>query len=102
MNKTELAVRTLCAGLGALETLTGKIPFMCAVTGHKWGVRTEADRIADRFYCARCGHVEYANTAELCALANRDAQAQLEAYMLNTDDACQHSHNVLMYAGIEG
>ena len=62
MDKTEMAVRTLCAGLDAWDMLTGNIPFMCKVFGHKWGARSMSDCREDRFWCERCGHVEYADT----------------------------------------
>ena len=62
MSKIEMAVRTLCAGLDVWDMLTGKMPFMCAVTGHKWGARSMSDCREDRFWCERCGHVEYADT----------------------------------------
>ena len=95
MNKTEMAVRTLCAGLDVWDMLTGKIPFMCAVTGHKWGVRTEADRIADRFHCTRCGHTEYADTTAQYRESTEEAyrQAGMPAPVMMSDltAACRYS-----------
>ena len=64
MNTHEFAIRTLCAGLDVIDAVTGKLPFMCAVFGHKWGTRTESDRIANRFYCVRCPHVGIADNTE--------------------------------------
>ena len=61
----EIVARTLCAGLDVWDMLTGKIqeiPFMCKVFGHKWGARSMSDCREDRFWCERCGHVEYADT----------------------------------------
>ncbi len=60
----EFAIKTLCVGLDVIDAVTGKIPFMCAVSGHKWGTRTESDRIANRFYCVRCPHVEITDNTE--------------------------------------
>lgn len=94
MNKTEIAVRTLCAGLDAWDMLTGKLPIMCAITGHKWGVRTEADRIADRFYCERCGHTEYADTTaqyrESTIEAYRQAGMDAPVMMSDLTAACKY------------
>lgn len=98
MDKTEMAVRTLCAGLDVWDMLTGKIqeiPFMCKVFGHKWGVRTEADRIADRFHCTRCGHTEYADTTAQYRESTEEAyrQAGMPAPVMMSDlaAACRYS-----------
>ena len=95
MNKTEMAVRALCAGLDVWDMLTGNIPFMCKVFGHKWGVRTEADRLADRFYCTRCGHTEYADTTAQYRESTIEAyrQAGMSAPVMISDlaAACRYS-----------
>ncbi len=95
MNKTGIAVRALCAGADVWDMLTGKLPIMCAVTGHKWGVRTEADRIADRFHCTRCGHVEYADTTaqyrESGTEAYRQAGMPAPVMMSDLSAACKYS-----------
>ena len=98
MNKTEMAVKTLCVGLDIWDSLTGKIPFMCSLTGHKWGVRTEADRIADRFHCTRCGYVEYADTTAQYRESTIEAyrQAGMSAPVMISDLAAAYK-----YGGLE-
>ena len=98
MDKIEVTVRVLCTGLDVWDMLTGKIqeiPFMCKVFGHKWGTRTEADRIADRFWCERCGHTEYADTAaqyrESAIEAYRQAGMPAPVMMSDLAAACRYS-----------
>lgn len=94
MNKTEMAVRALCVGADVWDMLTGKLPFMCAVTGHKWGVRSMSDCRNDRFYCERCGHVEYADTAaqyrESATEAYRQAGMPAPVMMSDLSAACKY------------
>jgi hypothetical protein len=72
----ELAIRTLCAGLDVIDAVTGKLPFMCAVFGHKWGTRTESDRITNRFHCERCGYSEITDNSEASLNAMNEAYRQ--------------------------
>ena len=94
MNKTEMAVRALCAGADVWNMLTGKIPSMCAVTGHKWGVRSMSDCRNDRFHCERCGHVEYADTTaqyrESATEAYRQAGMDAPVMMSDLAAACKY------------
>ncbi len=90
----EFAIKTLCVGLDVIDAVTGKIPLMCAVFGHKWGTRTESDRIANRFYCVRCPHVEIADNTDayLNAVNQAYAQAGMSAPVMMQDviAACQY------------
>ena len=98
MDTTEMAVRTLCAGLDVWNMLTGKIqeiPFMCKVFGHKWGARSMLDCREDRFWCERCGHVEYADTTaqyrESTIEAYRQAGMSEPVMMSDLAAACRYS-----------
>lgn len=72
----ELAIKTLCAGLDIVDAVTGKIPFLCTVFGHKWGTAIGSGVGIGHYHCERCGYRETVDNTENYYNAVHEAHRQ--------------------------